>query len=42
VRVLEGEPIHRDVSLTDHQRNEDKLMCTCVAWARTGRLVLEA
>jgi vanillate O-demethylase ferredoxin subunit len=42
VRVLEGEPIHRDVSLTDHQRNEDKLMCTCVSWACTGRLVLEA
>jgi vanillate O-demethylase ferredoxin subunit len=41
-RVLEGEPIHRDVSLTDRQRNEDKLMCTCVSWARTERLVLEA
>jgi vanillate O-demethylase ferredoxin subunit len=41
-RVLEGEPIHRDVSLTDRQRNEDKLMCTCVSWASTGRLVLEA
>jgi vanillate O-demethylase ferredoxin subunit len=41
-RVLEGEPIHRDVSLTDHQRNEDRLMCTCVSWARSGRLVLDA
>lgn len=41
-RVLEGEPIHRDVSLTEQQRNEDKLMCTCVSWARTERLVLEA
>ena len=41
-RVLEGEPIHRDVSLTDRQRNDDKLMCTCVSWARTERLVLEA
>ncbi|UCC56250.1 MAG: oxidoreductase [Gammaproteobacteria bacterium] len=41
-RVLEGEPIHRDVSLSDRQRNEEKLMCTCVSWARTGRLVLEA
>ena len=40
--VLEGEPIHRDVSLTDIQRNEEKLMCTCVSWARTERLVLEA
>ena len=42
VRVLEGEPIHRDVSLTEQQRNEDKLMCTCVSWAGTERLVLEA
>ena len=41
-RVLEGEPMHRDVSLTQQQRNEDKLMCTCVSWGRTARLVLEA
>lgn len=41
-RVLEGEPIHRDVSLSEQQRNEDKLMCTCVSWASTERLVLEA
>jgi ferredoxin-NADP reductase len=40
-RVLDGEPIHRDVSLTEQQRNEDKLMCTCVSWARTEHLVLE-
>jgi ferredoxin-NADP reductase len=42
MHVLGGEPIHRDVSLTEQQRNEDKLMCTCVSWARTERLVLEA
>jgi vanillate O-demethylase ferredoxin subunit len=42
MHVLEGEPIHRDVSLSGRQRNEDKLMCTCVSWARTERLVLEA
>ena len=41
-RVLEGEPLHRDVSLSEQQRNEDKLMCTCVSWASTERLVLEA
>lgn len=41
-RVLEGEPMHRDVSLTQQQRRKDKLMCTCVSWARTRRLVLEA
>ena len=41
-RVLEGEPIHREVCLTEKQRNDDQLMCTCVSWARSERLVLEA
>jgi len=41
-RVIEGEPIHRDVSLSEQQRNEYKLICTCVSWASTERLVLEA
>ena len=41
-RVLEGEPIHREVCLTEEQRNVAQLMCTCVSWARSERLVLEA
>ena len=41
-RVIEGEPIHRDVSLSEKQRSDDQLMCTCVSWASTERLVLEA
>lgn len=40
--VLEGEPIHRDVCLTEKQRSEEKLMCTCISWSRSRRLVLEA
>ena len=41
-RVLEGEPIHRDVCLTEEQRRKQKLMCTCISWSRSRRLVLEA
>ncbi len=41
-RVLEGEPIHRDVCLTEKQRSDDKLMCTCISWSGSRRLVLEA
>ncbi len=42
VRVQEGEPIHRDLALSERQRNEDNLMCTCVSWSSSRRLVLEA
>lgn len=42
IPVLEGEPIHRDVCLTEAQRTEQRLMCTCISWSRTRRLVLEA
>lgn len=39
-QVLEGEPLHRDVSLTPAMRSTG--MCTCVSWAKApGRLVLE-
>ena len=41
-RVLEGEPIHRDVCLSDTQRIEEQLMCTCISWSNTPRLVLDA
>lgn len=37
-QVLEGQPIHRDVCLTVEMREMG--MCTCVSWARPGRLVL--
>ena len=38
-QVLEGEPLHRDVCLTPAMRTQG--MCTCVSWARPGKLVLE-
>lgn len=37
--VLEGQPEHRDVCLTPAMRAQG--MCTCVSWAKGGRLVLE-
>jgi len=39
--VLEGEPVHRDVCLSDTQRKEEKLMCPCISWSSTPRLVLD-
>ena len=41
-RVLEGEPIHRDVCLGDAQRQDEKLMCPCISWSSTKRLILDA
>ena len=41
-RVLEGEPIHRDVCLLDTQRQDEQLMCPCISWSRTQKLVLDA
>lgn len=37
-QVLEGEPDHRDVCLTDAQR--EQAMCTCVSRAKGSKLVL--
>ena len=42
VRVLSGEPDHRDYVLSDDERNQDHLMCVCVSRARQGELVLDA
>lgn len=38
-QVQEGEALHRDVCLTPSMRTQG--MCTCVSWAKPGRLVLE-
>ena len=38
-QVLEGEPLHRDVCLTPAMRTQG--MCSCVSWAKPGKLVLE-
>ena len=41
VKVLEGEPEHRDTALHPHERTRAKLMCICVSRARSTALVLD-
>lgn len=41
VKVLEGEPDHRDLALTRSERESAGLMCPCVSRARTASLVLD-
>ncbi len=41
VVVLEGEPDHRDNVLDKSEHEEEHLMCTCVSWAKTPKLVLD-
>lgn len=40
-RVLEGEPLHRDVYLTDAEKAANEFMMICVSRSRSPRLVLE-
>lgn len=40
-RVLEGEPLHRDVYLTDAEKAVNEFMMICVSRSRSPRLVLE-
>lgn len=39
--VIEGEPDHRDVVLSEAERDSGKVMQICVSRARSGRLVLD-
>jgi len=41
VRVIDGIPDHRDNSLTEFEKDEDKMMCPCVSRAQTRNLVLD-
>jgi len=40
--VIEGVPDHRDMNLSQREKEAGKLICTCVSRARTARLVLDA
>ena len=40
-RVLEGDPLHRDVYLTDAEKAANEFMMICVSRSRSARLVLE-
>lgn len=41
IRVIDGEPEHRDAVLTDTERNRGQKMCICVSRAKSARLVLD-
>jgi ferredoxin-NADP reductase/predicted pyridoxine 5'-phosphate oxidase superfamily flavin-nucleotide-binding protein len=41
IRVIDGEPEHRDAVLTDAERNRGRKMCICVSRAKSARLVLD-
>jgi ferredoxin len=41
VKVLDGQPQHRDTALTDDQRDKDGLMCICVSRASGAELTLD-
>jgi ferredoxin-NADP reductase len=41
VRVLEGEPDHRDAALSPADREQRRLMCPCVSRAKGERLVID-
>lgn len=40
-RVLEGEPIHNDVVLTEEEKAENTMMMVCVGSCKSARLVLD-
>lgn len=41
VKVIDGEPDHRDTALTAGEREQDQLMCPCVSRAKSVSLVLD-
>ncbi|TDJ40749.1 MAG: 2Fe-2S iron-sulfur cluster binding domain-containing protein [Gammaproteobacteria bacterium] len=41
VKVLSGEPDHRDSALSTLEREEQRLMCPCVSRATGDHLVLD-
>jgi hypothetical protein len=41
VKVLDGEPDHRDAALSPAERDQHRLMCPCISRAKGGRLVLD-
>jgi vanillate O-demethylase ferredoxin subunit len=38
--VLEGDPDHRDLFLTDEEKARNDAMCLCVSRSKSKRLVL--
>ncbi len=41
VKVMAGEPEHRDSALTDAERDQERLMCICVSRAKSAGLTID-
>ena len=41
VKLLDGEPDHRDSALSEAEREQDRLFCPCVSRAQGDSLVLD-
>jgi hypothetical protein len=41
VKLLEGDPDHRDAALSEAEREQDQLFCPCVSRAQGDKLVLD-
>jgi ferredoxin-NADP reductase len=41
VKLLEGEPDHRDAALSETEREQNQLFCPCISRAQGDRLVLD-
>jgi hypothetical protein len=41
VKVLDGEPDHRDSALSNAEREQDRLFCPCISRAQGDELVLD-
>jgi len=41
VKVLAGDPEHRDTALTDLEREQSQLMCPCISRATSEKLILD-
>jgi hypothetical protein len=41
VKLLDGEPDHRDIALSTVEREQDQLFCPCVSRAQGDRLLLD-
>jgi len=42
VKVVDGEPDHRDYVLTEDEREDEKLFCPCISRAKGGSITLES
>jgi vanillate monooxygenase ferredoxin subunit len=42
VKVIDGDPDHRDYVLTEDERDDEKLFCPCISRTKSGNITLES